>query len=118
MRSSTSSSLRDETVDVEAVERRDPGLVQALDRLVRDVVAGALLLADLERQLLLAVDVLEHLQEQLRRLHAPRGVLREGVEEDVALRLGAEHAAAKLDAVQVRPQALDQKRKKPETCAR
>src|SRR5579859_2489608 len=89
--------LRDEAVDVEAVERRDPRLVQALDRVVRELVARALLLADLQGELLLAVHVLEHLEEQLGRLDAAGRVLGERVEEDVVPGFGAEHAGRTLE---------------------
>ena len=86
--------LRHEAVDVEPVERGDPRLVQPLERLVGDPVARAFLLAHVEREGLLAVGVLEHLEQQLRGLDALGGVIAERPEEDVVLGLGAEHCGA------------------------
>ncbi len=83
--------LRDETVDVEAVERRDPGLVQPLDGLVRDPIARALLFSDVEGDAADPVGALEHLDEELGRLDASRGVVGERLEENVVLRLATKH---------------------------
>jgi hypothetical protein len=87
----------DQLVDVLSVERRDEGLVQALDRLVRELVADVLEILDLPRA---PAEVVEAVEELDQRFRAGVGVARrllEQVEEDLILRDHVEHEGGLRD---------------------
>jgi hypothetical protein len=94
-----SSSRHDEVVGVLAVQRRGERAVQALDDLVRELVADLLHLLDPAHAPLEVVGALKELLEGARAGVRVRGALVEQVGADVVLRDQVEHArCARLGA--------------------
>src|SRR5258705_1785941 len=85
----------DELVDVLAVERRDEGLVQALDRLVRQFVADVLEVLHLAGAAAQVVEPFEEFDQRAGALVRIAGGLFEQVEEDLFLRDEVEHGGGR-----------------------
>ena len=89
----------DEAADVGRIERRDPGLVQTRDGLVRDLVALVLEVADLFGEGAGLSDVFESRGERLCGLDEAGGVTVESLVEDAVAVLRADHARS-LDRIE------------------